>query len=188
MVDDSDRRGRSRGPVLERHPRREGYHQNYRREKRGYGRGRYHQDRRASEVRPFHVDQDGKPMDAQSYLGPYAYNWFRRWRKGPKRWLEYDTRIKCIGWSMTLMLRYGETNGEAFPDIRPDGSVDIEEMLSYKSISLYNTTMEDIEEVLESSVEKPDADGTLKYRFEAIRDSGGIVTAIRVCQGHGKYV
>ena len=86
-----------------------------------------------------------------------------------------------------MLLRYGEANGESFPDIRPDGSVDIEELLAYETVSAYNTTMADIEEVLETSVEV-EKDGTLKFRFDPTRDDNGIVTALRVCQGHGKYV
>ena len=47
--------------------------------------------------------------------------------------------------------------------------------------------MADIEKVLETSVEV-EKDGTLKHRFEPTRDGSGVVTALRVCQGHGKYV
>ena len=86
-----------------------------------------------------------------------------------------------------MLVRYGEAYGESFPDIRPDGTVDIEELLAYETVSAYNTTLEDIEEVLRTSVET-EYDGTLKFRFDPIRDDNENLTAMRACQGHSKYV
>ena len=86
-----------------------------------------------------------------------------------------------------MILRYGETYGEGFPEIRPDGTVDVRELLAYETVSAYNTTLDDLEEVLETSVETEE-DGTLKYRYEGIRDDDGNLTDVRICQGHSNYV
>ena len=71
-----------------------------------------------------------------------------------------------------MILRYGETRGEGFPDIRPNGTVDVRELLAYEVVSAYYTTLDDLEEILEVSVETED-DGTLKHRYEGIRDDDG---------------
>ena len=86
-----------------------------------------------------------------------------------------------------MILRYGETYNEGYPDIKADGTVDVREILSYEVVSAYRTTMADLEEVLEVSMETEN-DGTLKHRFEGLRDSEGNLTDIRVCQGHSTYV
>ena len=97
------------------------------------------------------------------------------------------SRINCIGWSLTMILRYGETNGEGFPEIRRDGTVDVRELLAYEVVSSYYTTVEDLEEVIKESVEVEE-DGTLKYRFEGVHDDGGNLTDVRICQGHSTFV
>ena len=65
--------------------------------------------------------------------------------------------------------------------------VDIRELLAYEVISAYRTTIDDLEEVIEESVET-EKDGTLKYRFDSLRDSEGSLTDMSVVQGHSRYV
>ena len=86
-----------------------------------------------------------------------------------------------------MILRYGETWGEGFPEIRPNGMVDIRELLAYEVVSAYYTTVDDLERILEESVET-ESDGTLKYRFDCLRDSEGNLTDMSAVQGHSDYV
>ena len=65
--------------------------------------------------------------------------------------------------------------------------VDIRELLAYEVVSAYNTTVDDLEQILEESVET-ERDGTLKYRFDCLRDSEGNLTDMSVVQGHSDYV
>ena len=86
-----------------------------------------------------------------------------------------------------MILRYGETWNEGFPDIKPNGMVDIRELLAYEVVKAYNTTIDDLEQVLEESVET-EKDGTLKYRFDCLRDSEGNLTDMSILQGHSDQV
>ena len=50
-----------------------------------------------------------------------------------------------------MILRYGETWGEGFPDIKPNGMVNVRELLAYEVVSAYRTTIDDLEQILEES-------------------------------------
>ena len=68
-----------------------------------------------------------------------------------------------------MILRYGQTWGQGLPDIRPDATLDVRELLDYEVLKVYNATIEDLEQVIEESVEYEE-DGTPKRRFHALRD------------------
>ena len=122
---------------------------NRRRDRKPRGRGRKYHSR--GPRTPFDVDDEGCTMDAQAFLGSGKYWWLRKLRGGPRRWLDEESRTKCIGWSLTMILRYGETWGEGFPEIRPNGMVDVRELLAYEVVSAYNTTVDDLEQILEKA-------------------------------------
>ena len=158
---------------------------NRRRDRPPRGRGRKYYKR--GPHKPFYVDEEGNEMDAQAYLGSGKYRWLRKLKGGPRRWLDEESRIKCFGWSLTMILKYGQTWNEGFPDIKPNGMVDIRELLAYEVVKAYNTTIDDLEQVLEESVET-ERDGTLKYRFDCLRDSEGNLTDMSIVQGHSDEV
>ena len=72
---------------------------------------------------------------------------------GPGRWLDSGTRIKCIGWSCTLILRHGNTCGQGHPEIQEDASRILPELLDYNLLNVYEAAAEDLVEVIRVSVE-----------------------------------
>ena len=86
-----------------------------------------------------------------------------------------------------MILRYGQTWGQGFPDIKPNAMLDIRDLLDYEVVKAYNTTIEDLEQVIEESVEYEE-DGTSKRRFHALRDSQWKLNDMAAVQGHGDEV
>ena len=86
-----------------------------------------------------------------------------------------------------MILRYGQTWGQGFPDIRKNAMLDIRELLDYEVLKVYNATAEDLEKVIVESVEYEE-DGTAKNRFHALYDNDGKLTDMAIVQGHGKRV
>ena len=80
-------------------------------------------------------------MDAQAYLGAHTYWWLKSLRGGPRKWLDEETRTRCIGWSCTMILRYGQTWGQGMPDIKPDAMLDVRELMDYVVVNVYNPTL-----------------------------------------------
>ena len=86
-----------------------------------------------------------------------------------------------------MILRYGQTWGQGTPAIKQDAMLDIRELLDYEVVKAYNTTEEDLEQVLIESVEYEE-DGTEKKRFRPRRDAQGRLTDMGCVQGHGDEV
>ena len=74
--------------------------------------------------------------------------------------------------------------GPGTPDIKKDAMLDIRVLLDQEVVKAYNTTEEDLEQVLIESVEYEE-DGTEKKRFRPRRDAQGRLTDMAVVQGHG---
>ena len=86
-----------------------------------------------------------------------------------------------------MILRSCQTWGQGFLDIKSNAMLDIRELLDYEVVKAYNTTIDDLEQVMEESIET-EKDGTLKYRFDCLRDSEGNLTDMSIVQGHGDEV
>ena len=86
-----------------------------------------------------------------------------------------------------MILRYGQTWGQGTPDIKRDAMLDIRELLDYEVVNAYNTTEEDLEQVLMESMEYEE-DCTDKKRFRPHRDAQGRLTDMGCVQGHGDEV
>ena len=82
-----------------------------------------------------------------------------------------------------MILRYGQTWGQGTPDIKKDAMLDIRELLDYEVVKIYNTTVEDLEQVLIESVEYEE-DGTEKKRFRPRREAyrHGLCPRARRCR------
>ena len=77
-------------------------------------------------------------------LGREEYKFLKRsheWR------IDKWSRTKCISWACTLLLRHGSTYEAAQVYVAPDGTMQIEELLSFKMLRCLSATAQDIEDV-----------------------------------------
>ena len=86
-----------------------------------------------------------------------------------------------------MILRYGQTWGQCFPDIKPNAMLDVRELLDYEVLKAYNATTEDLERVVIESVEY-EKGGTPKHRFHALYDTNNRLTDMAAVQGRGDEV